>query len=128
MSDFGPTFFDEIAAAGLFGKVNVIDGALVYSPDTTEDDIAAAEAVLAAHDPTKTGITAAAVKAEAGRRLAETDWYVVRMTETGQATPADVLTHRAAIRTTSDQLEQLTPIPTDYAANSRWPVLTNEEA
>ena len=38
-------------------------------------------------------------KDNAARLLAETDWYVVRKSETSTAIPTDVATRRAAIRT-----------------------------
>ena len=38
-------------------------------------------------------------KNNAAKLLAETDWYVVRKSETSTAIPTDVATRRAAIRT-----------------------------
>jgi hypothetical protein len=51
----GPTFASELAAAGLAGLPICWsdDGTVEYGAAMTADQIAAAEAVLAAHDPTK---------------------------------------------------------------------------
>lgn len=38
------------------------------------------------------------VNHEARRYLAETDWYVIRQQETGEAIPADILTERQSAR------------------------------
>ena len=47
----------------------------------------------------------ATVKAQAAGRLAPTDWYVVRKSETGDAIPATISTYRAAVRTASGTIE-----------------------
>lgn len=54
----------------------------------TADDLAAEQAAQAAE----------AARSEARRYLAMTDWYVTRLTETGQAIPADISEARAAAR------------------------------
>lgn len=77
----------------------------------------------AAVDRIAPAVTADAVKAEARRRLAPTDWYVIRKGDTGQDVPETVTAHRAAIRAASAVVEALDPIPTDYAADARWPAL-----
>lgn len=46
-----------------------------------------------------------AVKAEAGRMLSETDWYVIRAEETGEPVPQAVRDARAAIRTAANEIE-----------------------
>ena len=46
-----------------------------------------------------------ATKAEAGRRLSETDWYVIRAEETGEPVPQEVRDARAAIRTAANDIE-----------------------
>lgn len=45
------------------------------------------------------------VKAQAAGLLQQTDWYVVRKSETGAEIPADVLTYREAVRTASNAIE-----------------------
>lgn len=75
-------------------------------------DAAAAEAALP---------SAALVQAEARRRLAATDWYVVRQIETGEAVPAPIARFRAAIRERCNALEAANPIPPDYYADQHWP-------
>ena len=45
------------------------------------------------------------VKAEAGRMLSETDWYVIRAEETGEPVPQEVRDSRAAIRTAANDIE-----------------------
>jgi len=46
-----------------------------------------------------------ATKAEAGRRLNETDWYVIRAEETGEPVPQEIRDARAAIRAAADSIE-----------------------
>lgn len=62
--------------------------------------------------------TVAMVKAEAARRLAETDWMVLRATEGGKAVPGAVLAQRAAIRARSNEIEKL--LPPDFKADRHW--------
>ena len=50
--------------------------------------------------------TAAARIAEYQRLLSNTDWYVVRQAETGQETPADILTQRKNAREAIDALRE----------------------
>ena len=47
----------------------------------------------------------ATVKAQAAGLLAPTDWYIVRMSETGDAIPSDITTFRRAVRTASGTIE-----------------------
>lgn len=63
----------------------------------------------------------ARVRAEAARRLAATDWMVMRAAEGGKPVPADVLSLRAAIRARSNEIEAMTPIPPDFADDHWWP-------
>lgn len=53
MKTIGPSFFDEIKAAGLAGLdfAYGADGAFVFDPRMTPEQIAAVEAVYAAHEP-----------------------------------------------------------------------------
>lgn len=46
------------------------------------------------------------VKDRAKKVLAETDWYVTREQETGEAIPQNVLDHRSKVRSQSDTFEQ----------------------
>jgi hypothetical protein len=45
------------------------------------------------------------VKVEAGGRLSETDWYVIRAEETGEPVPQEVRDSRAAIRAAANDIE-----------------------
>jgi hypothetical protein len=47
----------------------------------------------------------AKVKAQAGGHLQETDWYIIRKSETGVDVPPSVLFEREEIRTESNELE-----------------------
>lgn len=47
----------------------------------------------------------AQTKDTAGSLLSSYDWYIVREAETGKPVPQEVLTYRAAVRTTSDNRE-----------------------
>lgn len=48
----------------------------------------------------------AKIKAQAGGLLAPTDWMVIKASEVAEYTlPADVATYRAAVRTTSNEME-----------------------
>jgi len=46
------------------------------------------------------------INADARRYLAETDWYVIRLQETGVEVPADVLVNRQAAR---DRIKEANP-------------------
>ena len=45
------------------------------------------------------------VKAEAGRMLSETDWYVIRAEETGEPVPQEVRDYRSSIRAAASEIE-----------------------
>jgi len=45
------------------------------------------------------------IKERANSVLSETDWYVVRQQETGEAIPQSVIDHRAKVRSLSDGFE-----------------------
>lgn len=64
--------------------------------------------------------TAALVKREAARRLAFTDWMVLRATEGGTPVPDAVTAQRTAIRAASNALEAMEPIPADYGDDRWW--------
>ena len=46
------------------------------------------------------------INEDAKKVLSETDWYITRRQETGEAIPQDVLDHRSAVRAQSDSFEQ----------------------
>jgi len=46
------------------------------------------------------------IKDRAYEVLEETDWYITREQETGEAIPQDVLDHRSQVRSDSDSFEQ----------------------
>lgn len=70
MKRLGPTFVDELRAAGLFGLLNWSgDGDLWFTLDATDAQRAAVAAVVEAHDPTRlpappvpSGVSAAQAK------------------------------------------------------------------
>jgi hypothetical protein len=45
------------------------------------------------------------LKAIVGDKLSQTDWYIIREADSGEATPANIRGDRAALRTQSDELE-----------------------
>jgi hypothetical protein len=45
------------------------------------------------------------LKSAVGSRLFQTDWYIIREADSGEATPSDVRGERAALRTQSDSIE-----------------------
>ena len=45
------------------------------------------------------------VKQQAAGILADTDWYITRKADAGTAVPSAVTTHRAAVRTKSNEME-----------------------
>jgi len=45
------------------------------------------------------------IKNQAAGILADTDWYIVRKADAGTAVPSAVTTHRAAVRTKSNEME-----------------------
>jgi hypothetical protein len=52
-------------------------------------------------------IAIAQIKQKSGDLLTSSDWYVVRLAETGEALPADVADFRAAVRARSEELETM---------------------
>lgn len=62
------------------------------------------------------------VKAWAGRILRYTDWYVTRQQEGGAAVPDNVLAYRQAVRDASNDIEAMSPIPSDYRDPKYWPI------
>ena len=45
------------------------------------------------------------LKIRVGDMLSETDWYIIRESDSGEATPADIRGERTALRTKSDSIE-----------------------
>lgn len=45
------------------------------------------------------------LKSIIGSQLSKTDWYIIRESDSGEATPSDIRGERAALRTQSDELE-----------------------
>jgi len=45
------------------------------------------------------------LKSIVGDKLSKTDWYIIRESDSGEVTPADVRGERAALRTESDSIE-----------------------
>ena len=45
------------------------------------------------------------IKSQAATELANTDWYATRKADAGTAIPSAVTTHRAAVRTRSNEME-----------------------
>jgi hypothetical protein len=45
------------------------------------------------------------LKSMIGGELSQTDWYIIREADSGEATPSDVRGERAALRTKSDTIE-----------------------
>lgn len=45
------------------------------------------------------------LKSMVGGQLSQTDWYIIREADSGEATPSDVRGERAALRTKSDSIE-----------------------
>ena len=56
------------------------------------------------------------IKTQAGGLLADTDWYVTRQAETGEAVPQAVLDYRAAVRAASGAIESAIDGASDHAA------------
>jgi predicted N-acyltransferase len=45
------------------------------------------------------------LKSTVGFKLSKTDWYIIRESDSGEATPQSIKDERAALRTQSDELE-----------------------
>ena len=45
------------------------------------------------------------IKQQAGRKLSQTDWYIIRQVENGKHVPKDIADQRELIRTRSNELE-----------------------
>lgn len=66
-------------------------------------------------------VTAAQVKAHAGRLLSYTDWVVVKALDTGEPADPAVIAKRHAVRAASNQIEAMDPIPADFTDPKYWP-------
>lgn len=112
---------DEDKEALVSGKCQAIDIEKLI-PITEEEAI-----VLRAQPlPTVTNI-----KEEARRRIHETglSWYVEREVSGGSPIPEAIKAYCAEVRSASNDLEALDPIPTDYADDNYWPerIIVSEE-
>lgn len=94
----GPTFPAELAAAGVLTLPFSwsADGDISFSPSMTSDQIAAVQAVYAAHDPTKPSWSAYQQSAMAA--LTESDKTVIRCYENGIALPPAWAEYRKTLR------------------------------
>ena len=143
---FGPTLSDEVHAAGLAGTFTWTDGgAIARNPDNSDETNAAIDALIAAHDARD--IPAAAIKAEAARRILEVmpeyeqrnalaaglDAIATHGADAStwpaevkalHAALTDTWTHIQAIRAASDALEALDQIPADFRDDRFWPART----
>lgn len=66
-------------------------------------------------------VTAADVKAFAGRILSYTDWVDIRSINGPDPSP-EMTAYRQAVRDRSGVIEAMTPIPADYRDPKHWPV------
>lgn len=98
MKNIGPSFFDEIKAAGLVGLPFTwnASGALNFDPSMTSAQVASVQSVYAAHDPAAPSWAAYQESAKAA--LGETDITVMRCYESAVAVPAAWATYRKALR------------------------------
>ena len=74
----------------------------------------------------------AQAKDTAGKLLAQSDWYVIRETETGTAIPEDWAEYRTAVRAYCDELEQKLSEATDHESfdqvkQHEWPEDPNQK-
>lgn len=76
---------------------------------------------LIAEDPRTPPVTGDDVRGEAARRLARTDWMIIRAADPTSGTPVPdaVLAERAAIRAACDAL-LMNPISADFRDNRHW--------
>jgi hypothetical protein len=119
-NNIGPTFAKELQAAGLTGLPFSWgdDGTFAYDESMTSDQIAAVQAVFAAHVPTK-GLYAAAARAA----LDDSDITMHRLTEAvalGLTTftavdAAAFVTYRRTLRQISDgTLDEALPVKPSF--------------
>lgn len=106
---------------------NVVDhrGQIFYRPDRTPVTIALGV------EPEQDWTTEPAplsgpeiisgIKREAARRIADSghDWMALRQVTTSIPVPQNIVDYAAAVRTTSNALEQ--SLPSDYADDTHWP-------
>ena len=67
------------------------------------------------------------VKQQAAGILADTDWYITRKADAGTAVPSAVTTHRAAVRTKSNEMETAIDNAADVDALAALYVYTDGE-
>jgi len=67
------------------------------------------------------------IKKQAARILQDTDWYITRKADAGTAVPSAVTTHRAAVRTKSNEMETAIDNAADVDALAALYVYTDGE-
>lgn len=93
----GPSFIDELIAAGLAGAPISWDAdGIINESELTEEQQAALAAVVAAHNPSKPSYEA--LREQARAALDVSDKTVYRCFEAGVVLPAEWVTYRKALR------------------------------
>ena len=67
------------------------------------------------------------IKKQAANILTETDWYVTRKADAGTAIPSAISTHRAAVRTRSNEMETAIDNASDVVALSALYVYNDDD-
>ena len=67
------------------------------------------------------------LKKQAAQILQETDWYIIRKADAGTAVPSSITTHRAAVRTKSNEMETSITNAADTAALETLYTYTKQE-
>ena len=67
------------------------------------------------------------LKKQAAQILQETDWYIIRKADAGTAVPSSITTHRAAVRTKSNEMETSITNAADTAALETLYTYTEQE-
>jgi hypothetical protein len=98
IKQIGPSFYDEIVAAGLVGLPFSwsADGTIIFDPLMTAAQIASVESVYAAHNPDTPSWSAYQQSARAA--LSDSDLTVMRCYENAVALPVAWASYRKALR------------------------------